>query len=86
MHSRRALLGWSARLVARRQEEGEVTEFAYPCFLLGVGTQMAGGEPGGLAADVSFMVVGAVDPQVNEATGDPPATVQRRRPRTQGRP
>src|SRR5882762_3659495 len=32
--SRRALLGWSARLVARRQEEGEVTEFAYPSFLL----------------------------------------------------
>ena len=26
MPSRRVLLGWSARLVARRQEEGEVTE------------------------------------------------------------
>jgi len=33
---------------------------------LGITWAAAGGEPGGLAADVSFMVAGPVDPEMND--------------------
>src|SRR5207249_10146779 len=42
---------------------------------VGMGAQAVGGGPGGLAANVAFMAIGAVDPEVNEKTEDPPATL-----------
>ena len=43
---------------------------------VGMGAQAVGGGPGGLAANLAFMAVGAVEANVNKAMADAPATPQ----------